>query len=457
MRSTPIERASATDRAFLAMDNGDVPEQLGVVLVLDGRLSLPDLRDIVADRILAVPRLHQRLVSVPFACGGPVWVDDGEFDIRHHVHEVGCRAPGDDQALLDTALALVTRPLRREAPLWSVVLVGALPGHRSALVIVLHHVLADGVGGLTILADLVDPGRAAKGPWIPRPRPAVASLLQDALLTKVTAVTGVVGSWRLLRASMGAGGGLRPPRIADCSLTQPTGPRRRITAVRTPYDALRAAAHRQGATTNDAVLVVVAAALRQVLERRGEHIDSITITVPVSGRRADQAAGLGNLVSPMLVAVPTTGATHQRLATVAAAVRAGRRDASGPPPIAVLGWLFRPLARLGGFRWYMSHQRRFHTLVSHLRGPTEALSFGGRQIVSAVPIGVGEAGNSTVTFEVLSYDGTLTIAVIVDPDRFPDVEVLEVALEGELRDMQAGDRPDSQAGGNRQRRQTPPE
>ena len=106
MRSTPIERASATDRAFLAMDNGDAPEQLGVVLVLDGRLSLPDLRDIVADRILAVPRLHQRLVSVPFACGGPVWVDDGEFDIGHHVHEVGCRAPGDDQALLDTALTL---------------------------------------------------------------------------------------------------------------------------------------------------------------------------------------------------------------------------------------------------------------------------------------------------------------------------------------------------------------
>ena len=30
-----IERASATDRAILAMDVGDVPEQLAVILVLD--------------------------------------------------------------------------------------------------------------------------------------------------------------------------------------------------------------------------------------------------------------------------------------------------------------------------------------------------------------------------------------------------------------------------------------
>ena len=66
---------------------------------------------------------------------------------------------------MDTALQLVTSPLRRETPLWSVSLVGALPGDRAALVVVLHHVLADGVGGLTILADLVDPGPESHRLW----------------------------------------------------------------------------------------------------------------------------------------------------------------------------------------------------------------------------------------------------------------------------------------------------
>jgi hypothetical protein len=39
------------------------------------------------------------------------------------------------------------------------------------------------------------------------------------------------------------------------------------------------------ATTSDAVLVAVAAALSQVLLDRGEYIDPIAVTVPVSGRR----------------------------------------------------------------------------------------------------------------------------------------------------------------------------
>src|SRR6185436_12636020 len=101
------------------------------------------------------------------------------------------------------------------------------------------------------------------------------------------------------------------------------------------------------------------------LERRGESVDTLVVAVPVSGRRTGQPAGLGNMVSPLLVAVPTRGATARRLATVAATVRAGKAGASGPPPVAVLGWLFRPLAAVGGYRWYMNHQRRLHTLVSH--------------------------------------------------------------------------------------------
>jgi hypothetical protein len=63
------------------------------------------------------------------------------------------------------------------------------------------------------------------------------------------------------------------------------------------------------------------------------------------------------------------------------------------------------------------------------------LSFGSRRIEAAVPIGVAEGGNSTVYFEALSDNGTLTIAAIVDPDHFPDVEVLGVALERELRSL----------------------
>lgn len=116
-----LERASASDRAFLAMDTGDVPEQFGVILMLAGagELDVARARQLIAERIPAMPRLRQRLVRVPLGCDGPIWVDDPRFDIRRHVRAVPCPEPGDEQALLDTALSVMMDPLPRDAPLWS--------------------------------------------------------------------------------------------------------------------------------------------------------------------------------------------------------------------------------------------------------------------------------------------------------------------------------------------------
>jgi hypothetical protein len=195
---------------------------------------------------------------------------------------------------------------------------------------------------------------------------------------------------------------------------------------------LAAAAHRSGATTNDAVLVAVAAALHEILLDRGEYVDPVIVTVPVSARRAGCGPEVGNLVSPMLVNVPTSGGVSERLAAVEAAVRAHKAAAAGPPPIAVLGGLFRLLARLGGYRFYMNHQRRFHTLVTHVRGPADPVRLAGHEVSAAIPVAVGEGGNTTVYFGVLSYVGTLTIAAIVDPDHGPDLEDLIRRLRREL-------------------------
>src|SRR5512139_194651 len=109
-----VERASAGDRAFLAMDTGPVPEQFAVVLLLEpSGLDLERIRDVLGERIPAVPRLRQRLTRTPLGCGGPIWVDEPAFDIRAHVRAVACRAPGDEDALLATALSIVMIPLPR--------------------------------------------------------------------------------------------------------------------------------------------------------------------------------------------------------------------------------------------------------------------------------------------------------------------------------------------------------
>ena len=387
---------------------------------------------VISERILAIPRLRQRLIKVPVGCGHPVWVDDRDFDIDHHVRAVSCRPPGDERALFDTALSVIMEPLPRKAPLWSVVLITELADGRAAVVVVLHHVLADGLGGLNVLAALVDPGVEPAGVPFPRPLPALPILARDALLTRLRGMRQAAGSWRSLRRAMFAGGGFRPHRAVPCSLVQPTSSRLRMAAVRLERARLAAAAHRNEATTNDAVLVAVGAALHQILLSRGESVGPIAITVPVSGRGSGPGPAVGNLVSPMLVEVPTSGAVRERLAQVEAAVRAHKAAATGPPPIAIMGGLFRVVARLGGYRFYMNHQRRFHTLVTHVRGPAEPLTLDGHPVTEAIPVAIGERGNMTVSFEVLSYAGMLTITVLVDPEHGPDLDDLTRSLQHEL-------------------------
>ena len=388
-------------------------------------------RELIGERVTAVPRLRQRLVRVPFGCGGPVWVDDAGFDVRNHVGAVACPNPGSERELLEIASSVIMTGLPRSAPPWSAVFVTGLADGRVALVVVLHHVLADGIGGLTVLRNMVDQGAMAGQARFPRAGPTPGALALDAWRCRLRAVRRTGLAWRQLRTSMAAGGGLRPPRAARCSLIQRTGPRRRLAVVRADLAALKRSAHRYGATTNDALLVAVAGALHRVLLARGESIDAFAIAVPVSSR-ADGGPALGNMVSPMLVTVPGIGDVGQRLQHVAAAVRARKASAAGPPPIALLGWLFRPLAALGGYHWYMSHQHRLHTLVSHVRGPSVPFTLGGSPISSAIPLGVGEAGNMTVAFEVLSQAGTMTITAIADTDRFPDLDTLIAGLHAEL-------------------------
>ncbi|CAN5585482.1 hypothetical protein BH11MYX1_BH11MYX1_47950 [soil metagenome] len=138
-----IERASGIDLASLASDVGAVPMQVGAILrfVPGARLNVIEVRAAMAERIVGTPRMRQRLVSTPLGCGRPLWVDDAEFDILHHVLHVRCPAPGDQAALLRVAAAALTHRLRSDRPLWSATLVTGLAAETCALIVVFHHVL----------------------------------------------------------------------------------------------------------------------------------------------------------------------------------------------------------------------------------------------------------------------------------------------------------------------------
>ncbi|HEY5854108.1 MAG TPA: wax ester/triacylglycerol synthase domain-containing protein [Aldersonia sp.] len=214
-REWVVDRAGSLDLAFLAVDSGPVGEQIGLVLLVEcADLDVGVLRGLLAERIEAVPRLRRRLVRVPVGCGRPICVDDATFDIAGHVRGARCPDPGDERALLDLAARVIAAPL-----------------------------------------------------------PTLSVLARDALRDKWGGVRRGMDSIRQLRISIAAGGGLRPMRAAACSLLHPTGPRIRLDVIAVDRVPLRAAARRHGATTNDALLVAVAAALGRVVASRGKSLD----------------------------------------------------------------------------------------------------------------------------------------------------------------------------------------
>jgi WS/DGAT/MGAT family acyltransferase len=442
---TAIQRATAEDLVLLATDVGPAPMQVGAVLRLGGVLDASVAEEEIGRRIVAIPRLRQRLEAVPIGCGRPIWLDAPTFELRDHLQFVDLGGSGVEADVLAVAAEVVEKPLPASKPLWRMVVVSGLRDGCSALVVAFHHLLSDGIGGLAMLAALVDGADPPEDPAWPRPAPSRARLARDALRRRLDAVRSSGTAWRRLRA---AAEQLRPSGRSTgaprCSLNAPTGATREVALARVPLEEARDAAHAAGVTINDLVLTAVTATLGALLSRRGERVESLVVSVPVSGRDPTGGAELGNQVGAVPVELPVAGEDSERLrATAAATSRAkqGWRGASN----ALLGPVFRLLAALRLFRRFVERQHLVNTFVTNLRGPDAQLGFLGTPITEVAAITV-VPGNVTVCFAVLSYAGSLVVSVVADPERCAELDWLRDELERRLVSL-LGQRPGATAAG----------
>jgi diacylglycerol O-acyltransferase / wax synthase len=427
-RVPAIERASAADLGQLASDAGSVPNQVGAVLLIDvpADVDVEAARTLIGDRLASVPRLRQRLVSTPLGLGPPIWVDDRHFDIARHVTVVDCPVPGNERSLLQLAASRVTAPLPRELPLWSVTFVTGLENGQTGMVMVFHHVMTDGIGGLAVLAQLLDGSTVPSLPERPRPPPSRRQLRLDTATRWLTALRGLPSTLPRLREAIRELGG-RPAAAPRCSLNRPTSSRRQAAVVRAELATIREVARAHDATVNDVALTAVSGALTELLRHRGEQVDRLVISMPVAARTAPTG---GNRAGIAPIELPTRGTPGDRLREIAAVTRARKQDQRGASA-GLLGVGLRTLARLRVLRWFIDHQRMVHTFVTNLRGPDQHVTIAGMLVTDLVPISL-TTGNVTVAFAASSYAGTLTITIIADPTHHPDLEILVRALQGEL-------------------------
>ena len=407
-------------------------------LLSDGTLDVPRIRRELVARSRRTVAFRRRVLWTRFGEGMPVWAPDPSFDPDQHIEVTTIPAGAD---LVTWAAHRILRPLPLDRPLWRTEIVDGLPGQRFALIVVVHHVAADGLTGVALAGSLLDrtPDAAPPGTPVPQaPRlPSHADLIRDHLRGLVAALRGArppsgAGIRRLrtvVRQLRDASADLRT-RPSETSLPRQVGSTRRLAVVRVPLDELRRAGHAMGGTVNDLLLAAVSGGLRALLSGRGGggHGRAQRHGADVVAAAGHQASGI------MLVDLPVGEPDPlRRLAAIhATTARAKQRLYAGAGDITELIHLPLPLAR-AGMRWMRRFgSARVNLFVTDVPGPSSPLWLAGARMLEAVPVAplVQHVGLGVAA---LSYAGELAVSVHADGS----VTDLERLAEGMAADFAA--------------------
>lgn len=453
-----IERISGRDAAFFLLEGPKTPYHVAALITLEGPpLPHQDLMRAVERRLDALPRFRQRLDHRRFA-GRPVWIDDPNFDLEYHVRRTAVDAPGTEEQLKHLVAGLMEGHVSRFRPLWELWAIDGLLSGGTALLLKVHHAMADGVTGVHDLMLLFDerrrPSRRAgtgprpAEPWRPEPAPGRARLLAgaaaEALMTPITlsraAVRAVANPLATASTALGcaevAAAAFRPAPRSPFNVA--IGPNRTFQLARVPLADVREIATARSVTVNDVLLAVTAGALRRWLLEHGHHVDGLELRalIPVSLRPTGDTDSAGNRVSGIIGPLPVFEADPiARLERVHRAMLRAKRSkqvlgagAMLNLPAVVPGVVARPVAGI------QSVQRFFNVCMTNVPGPARPLYLAGRRIVDLIPL-TPLSANAALLVAAISYAGEVTFGLVADPDAVPDLAVIAEGIEKSLVEL----------------------
>jgi diacylglycerol O-acyltransferase / wax synthase len=410
-------RVAAADAFFLYVETAEVPQQVGGIGVLDVRGGVPAIADVqalMAERLPRLPRLGQR-ISPPGTFRRPRWVDDPDIDLTWHVRTTTLPAPGGRRALEEFVARLAGSRLDQNRPLWQLWLVHGVGPGEGAVVVLLHHVIADGLGVVDILRNILEPelpyavGDLPKGPGpLVRTVFGTVGLVQLALdgTAPVTSITGRMAAERTFRT------------------------------VALPLDRVRELAKRAGVRVTDVMLTLVGEVIGEVLVLRGEKTagQALRAAVPMTLRPPappgqGRSAVAGNRTAALRLDVPVGPLpARDRLLAVHRSAEHRRRSGRGLASTAVLrgmGLFPVPMQAWAARGTYRA--RFFGAIVSNMPGPSVEMSFAGvplREVypllplADGVPLGVG----------ALSWSGRLYLSITAEPHLMPEARDFDIRL-----------------------------
>jgi diacylglycerol O-acyltransferase / wax synthase len=454
------ERMTKVDTAWLRMD---APSNLMMIMgfwTLRPGIKYQELCQRVEERLLKYNRFRQRVQQ---DAAGASWVEDEDFDVtRHVVREKLARKSGAEEqsALQDRIGELAMQPLDHRHPLWQMHLVEDYQGG-SALVVRIHHCIADGIALIAVMMSLVDGG----SPPPERRRKEAASgaedWIVDTLVKPITDLTvkalgaageGAARSFNfLLDPKRGFAGSLDLAKLAyqvvsdaaalalmpDDSKTRlkgkPGTSKRVAWCQPIPLEEVRAVGKALNCSINDVLLSCVAGAIGEYLKSVGDSVQGVEIRamIPVNLRPIEQAYKLGNrfglvpLVLPVGVENPVERVYEVRRRMNA--LKGSTQPLLAFLLLAVAGLLIKPaqeaMLKLFG--------DKTTAVMTNVPGPREKMKFLGSTLEQSM-FWVPQSGDIGLGVSILSYGGGVQFGVITDTQLCPDPQKIIDEFEPEF-------------------------
>jgi diacylglycerol O-acyltransferase / wax synthase len=428
------ERMSAVDSTWWRMEHAANQMVITGVLTFDRPLAYETVRALLERRLLVHPRFRQRIVEPRLRVGRPCWRYDAGFSIDRHLHRATLAGTDRDAELQALVGARMSTPLDLARPLWEMHLVERY-GAGSALVVRIHHCIADGMALVRLLLTLDDTAgnEAALGRALGAGRATPAERTgtwRDALLRPRLA-----DHLRMGARTVGVTARLLAMRF------DPRTPLRGALAARKhaawseplPLEAVKRAGRRHGTTVNDVLSAAVAGGLARYLGRRGgaARRDAVRAVVPVDLRRASDIGTLGNRFGLVFVRLPLGEAGGAGL--LSRVKRTMDALKKSPEPMVLYGLMmlfgFAPRPLVGAITRFLGAKATL--VMTDVPGPSGTISFCGARL-HGLMAWVPQAGRLALGVSVLSYDGQVRVgvasdaALLADPDTLVDDVVAEI-------------------------------
>ncbi len=442
-----MRRMQGLDTAMFEAETPTMHLHVVGVLVLDPATAPPGwghdtVVDLLRERIHLLPPLRWRAVTVPGGIDQPRWIEDPDFDLRHHVHHVTLDAPGDGEALARVVGGIAGVPLDRSRPLWEMHVVDGAADGSVALVAKLHHAFMDGGAGSELLSSLFDltpepePVPEPDEPWTPDVVPHPLWLLgasAGGALTKlgripgasVATARGVVAATRRRLDGTPSAGGLMGP---STPINGPLSADRAVAFTQCSLAQVKRTRAAFGVTVNDVMLAAVTTALRDELLERGALPDRPLVAMMPISERSDGELEFSNRTAAVAVALPVhVEDPVERLRAVhELALDAKHRHATRGVG-ALEDWLtLVPPALVRAVARTITEAKlarflppAFNLVLSNIPGPPIPLHLAGARVTHLYPMGpLFEGVGINVT--LLSQGDTIDIGVLSCPDLVDD-------------------------------------